>query len=302
MKVIGVEQVESILKKHQLTYQTSHSKKISPITRVDSIKNSAEGSLSWAKGDKTNSPFNGSILIAGEDFTRDASTDFCLIKVKNPKFAFSLLVYELFSHLTNTRFAQRAEDFSKLDIRISPTAHVFPGAVIGEGTSIGDHVLVGPGTVMAHCEVGAHSRIGANCTIGLPGFGYTRDANGIPLRFPHIGRVKIGSQVEIGSNTCIDRGSLGDTVIEDLAKIDNLVHIAHNVLIKRGAFVIANAMVAGSAEVGENAWISPSASVRNQLKVGKNAVAGLGAVVVKDVPADETVIGNPAKTYQKKKE
>jgi UDP-3-O-[3-hydroxymyristoyl] glucosamine N-acyltransferase len=142
-------------------------------------------------------------------------------------------------------------------------------------------------------------RIGANCSIGLPGFGYERDEDGRYWRFPHLGRVIIASDVEIGSNTCIDRGAIGDTIIERGVKIDNLVHIAHNVILKENVVVIANSMVAGSVTVDADAWISPSAAIKNKLSIGHGSVVGLGAVVIRDVAPHTTVIGNPARLLEK---
>jgi UDP-3-O-[3-hydroxymyristoyl] glucosamine N-acyltransferase len=127
-----------------------------------------------------------------------------------------------------------------------------------------------------------------------------KDASGRYQRFPHVGGVRIGADVEIGSNVCIDRGSIGDTVICDGARIDNLVHVAHNVVIGENAVVIANAMLGGSARVERDSWIAPSASIMNQASVGAGAVVGLGAVVLRDVAANTVVAGNPARELERK--
>jgi len=133
----------------------------------------------------------------------------------------------------------------------------------------------------------------------LSGFGYERDSGGRYWRFPHVGKVVIEADVEIGSNTCIDRGAIGETRIGRASKIDNLVHIAHNVTLAPNSIVIANAMLGGSVHVGEGAWIAPSASIMNQAHIGARAIVGLGAVVLKSVDADTTVVGNPAKPLVK---
>jgi UDP-3-O-[3-hydroxymyristoyl] glucosamine N-acyltransferase len=93
----------------------------------------------------------------------------------------------------------------------------------------------------------------------------------------------------------VDRGSLGNTIIERGAKIDNLVHIAHNVVVGEGAFVIAHAMVGGSTCLGARSWISPSAVLRDGIQIGAGSIVGLGAVVTKDVPPNETWTGAPAR-------
>jgi UDP-3-O-[3-hydroxymyristoyl] glucosamine N-acyltransferase len=169
------------------------------------------------------------------------------------------------------------------------------GVVIGSGVVLGDRVRIGPNTCIANTTVGANTSIGANCTIGLPGFGYEKDADGRYWRFPHVGRVEIGMDVEIGSNSCIDRGALGSTRIGRGVKVDNLVHIAHNVTIGENALIIANSMIGGSTQVGPRAWIAPSASIMNQLSIGADAVIGMGAVVVRNVGEAAVVMGNPAR-------
>jgi UDP-3-O-[3-hydroxymyristoyl] glucosamine N-acyltransferase len=104
----------------------------------------------------------------------------------------------------------------------------------------------------------------------------------------------IEDRVEIGSNASIDRGTLSNTIIGEGAKIDNLVHIAHNVHIGKHAAVIAHAMIGGSTEIGDYTWIAPSAALMNGLHIGRQATVGLGAVVTKDIPDYETWTGVPA--------
>ena len=184
---------------------------------------------------------------------------------------------------------------------LDPTACVDPTAHIGAFCSIGARCVIGPGTVIRpHVTIYDNVRIGANCrinsgtVIGADGFGYERNAIGELEKFPHIGGVIIGDEVEIGSNTSIDRGSLGDTKIESRSRIDNLVHISHNVVVGEDAAVIALSMLGGSVNVGKGAWIAPGAVIMNQITVGEHATVGLGAVVVKHVASHQTVMGSPA--------
>jgi UDP-3-O-[3-hydroxymyristoyl] glucosamine N-acyltransferase len=184
---------------------------------------------------------------------------------------------------------------------LDPTARIDPTAHIGAFCSIGAGCVIGPGTVIRpHVTIYDNVRIGANCrinsgtVIGADGFGYERNALGELEKFPHIGGVLIGDNVEIGSNTSIDRGSLGDTRIENGSRIDNLVHISHNVRVGEDAAVIALSMLGGSVDVGKGAWIAPGAVIMNQISVGEHATVGLGAVVVKHVASHQTVMGSPA--------
>jgi UDP-3-O-[3-hydroxymyristoyl] glucosamine N-acyltransferase len=179
---------------------------------------------------------------------------------------------------------------------IDPSAKLDPGVVIGRDVRIGARSIIGPNTVLANVTIGQDTVIGPNCSIGGEGFGFETDPeSGMVFKVPHFGHVVIGSRVEIFSNVCIARGSFDDTVVEDDVKIDNLVHIAHNCRIQRGAFVIANAMIAGSVTLGEGSWIAPSTSVLNGTTVGRYAMTGLGAVVVKSVDENTVVAGVPAK-------
>ena len=169
------------------------------------------------------------------------------------------------------------EEFSKVDPRIKYVQ------VVKSETVINDHVI-----------------IGSNCTIGGIGFGYEMNENGQYEQVPHIGNVVIGEKVEIGNNVCIDRAVMGSTTLDRSVKVDNLVHIAHGVHIQENSLIIAHAMIAGSVVVGKNSWIAPSASLKQKIKIGDNAVIGIGSVVLKDVEEGETVAGVPAKKIKDK--
>lgn len=237
--------------------------------------------------------FCGTLLIC-PDTVAEGHSAAIVVGSPHPKVAFSLVVDRFFPDLTRLAWPEA-------DVRIHPSASVSasaqlaPGVTIGAGCVIRERVLIGPNSCLANTTVHDDVVVGCNCSIGLPGFGYDRAPSGDWVRFPHVGRVVIESTVEIGSNVCIDRGALGETRIERGAKIDNLVHIAHNVVVGRGALVIANAMIAGSARIGANAWVAPSVSVLNQLDVGAGATLGIGAVVIRNVDPNATVVGNPAK-------
>lgn len=137
-------------------------------------------------------------------------------------------------------------------------------------------------------------RTGQHVVIGGEGFGFYKGQ-----RVPHIGGVTIGQDVEIGSGTCIDRGTLGDTIIGDRTKIDNLVHLAHNCVIGKDCMIVAHATICGSVIIEDGVWVGAGATILQKLRIGKGAVIGAGAVVTKDVPAGATVVGNPARILSK---
>lgn len=180
--------------------------------------------------------------------------------------------------------------------------NVFIGAnsYIGSNVTIGTNTKILPNVViMGNVIIGEECNIKSGVVIGQAGFGFEKDENGIPIHFPHLGRIVIGNNVYIGANTVIDRATLTSTIIGDHVKIDNLVHIAHNVIIGDYSYIIAGTILGGGVHIGKNCWIAPNVSIKQQLSIGDNALVGLGAVVLKNVDDNMIVVGNPAKILEK---
>lgn len=178
--------------------------------------------------------------------------------------------------------------------KIAENNRIGANVFISENSEIGSNISIGQNTVIKNATIGDNVKIGSNTTIGENGFGYSKLENGEIELFPHYGRVLIKEEVHIGNNTCIDRGSLSDTVINHGVKIDNLVHIAHNVQIGKNSLIIACSMIAGSVVIGENSWVAPSSAIRNAIAIGNNTTIGIGSTVTKSVADNETVLGSPA--------
>ena len=179
-----------------------------------------------------------------------------------------------------------------LGAKIGERCYIGPGCVVSERVEIGDDtVLYGRVFLYPGTRVGNRVLIHAGAVLGADGFGFEKQADGKWQKFPHLGGVVIGDDVEIGANSTIDRGTLEDTVIERGVKIDNLVHIAHNARIGADALVIAGAVICGGAKVGEGAWVAPQSCLREKVSVGAGATIGMGAVVNTDTPADATMVG-----------
>ncbi|MFN4083082.1 MAG: UDP-3-O-(3-hydroxymyristoyl)glucosamine N-acyltransferase [Bacteroidia bacterium] len=237
------------------------------------------------------------VIIEQEDI--DTSLNKIYIITKNPKLLFLRIVNNLTKRQVEPGIHSTAI-ISKGAV-ISPTAYIGPYCVIenveiGDNTIINSHCLIKDGT-----KIGKDVIIQSNVIIGTDGFGYSRNAENKLERFPHIGGVIIEDDVEIGSSTCIDKGSLGNTIIKKGCKFDNLVHIAHNVEIGENTIVTANAIIAGSSKIGNNCWIAPSVIIRDALNIGNNVTIGIGAVVTKDIPDNQTWTGNPAKSLEELK-
>lgn len=155
-----------------------------------------------------------------------------------------------------------------------------------------------------YVTIGRNCRIGPGVMIGFDGFGYEQDPYGLGTWVPkrHDCGVIIRDNVDIAANTCIDRGSWRDTVIGSGCKIDNLVHIAHNVVLEENCLVIAQAMLAGSVYVGRGAWIGPGARVNQRITIGERAFIGTGAVVTKNCKPNTVYAGVPAREIRPREE
>ena len=154
---------------------------------------------------------------------------------------------------------------------------IYPGVYIGPNVTINEGCIIGP-----------------NTCIGQPGFGYNTLDDGTREYRDHSQGVLLERDVHVGANTCIDQGRHRRTEIGAGTRIDNLVHIAHNVIIGKRCLIIAHTMLGGSVTIGDDAHIAPGSLIRDWRNVGADATSGLGAVVVKDIPAGETHAGNPA--------
>ncbi len=198
---------------------------------------------------------------------------------------------------------------------IAPSAEIGPQVVIGAKTRIGENVRIAPGcSIASEVSIGAgtvlHPRvtiyprvtIGRNCilhagaVIGADGFGFEMSA-GQYRKVPQVGTVEIGNDVEIGANTCIDRATLGSTVIGDGTKLDNMVHIAHNCRIGRHVVIAAQTGFAGGVSVGDYAIVGGQVGVGDKARIESKAIVGSGAGILtsKIVRAGEPVWGTPAR-------
>ena len=183
------------------------------------------------------------------------------------------------------------------NVKIGKNSIVGHNAIIESNVVIGENCIIGNNTLIKNSLIGKNVRILDGAIIGKKGFGFFPDTKK-NFRYPHIGIVIIGDNVEIGSNNTIDRGSLSNTVIGSNTFIDNQVHIAHNVKIGKNCIITAQVGFAGSSIIGNNVSIGGQAGISGHLIIGNNVQIGGGSGVVKNIPDNSRVMGYPAKNIR----
>jgi len=277
------------------------------ISGYSSIKKINDNKISWIKNKNY---FNENILLDKKNIILVINEE---VKVKNKYLSDKGLIIcddpkEVFFAILN-KFYYPVE----YKEYISPNSTVETSALgkniyIGHYSFIGKDVKIGDNVTIKHnvsiegiAEIGDNTIIHSGVRIGTDGFGYYQDKDGINIKVPHYGGVVIGRNVEIGANTCIDRGTLDDTLIGDNVKINNMCHIAHNVFIQENCMLTAGIVIAGSTTIRKNSYIAPGAIISNQLRIGENSLVGMGSVVVKNIEDKKVVVGVPARVIKENK-
>ncbi len=252
------------------------------------------------------------VILVGKDWTAEPAEGRAYIVCENPDFAFSK-VCQVF-----------APEQMKYEPGVHPTAFVHPSAKLGAGVHVGaqavidENAVIGDGTaICSSAYIGREVKIGKGCTIhpqvsvlhrcvlghkvilhsgvviGADGFGYTPGPMGL-VKIPQNGIVQIDDDVEIGANSTVDRARFGKTWIKSGVKIDNLVQVAHNVVIGEFSILVSQCGIAGSAELGMGVIIAAQAGVNGHITMGDGSrVAGMSGAE-KSVAPGETVLGLPA--------
>ena len=167
------------------------------------------------------------------------------------------------------------------------------GAVIGEAVTIGAETEIGANSSLSHCEIGGRCLLHPGVRIGQRGFGFDMSPEG-HLDVPQLGRVIVGNDVEIGANSCIDRGSGPDTVVGDGCKIDNLVQIGHNVRLGKGCVVVAQSGIAGSAHLEDFVVLAAQSGVAGHIRIAPGTQIAARSGAMRDTEPGAKLAGNPA--------
>jgi UDP-3-O-[3-hydroxymyristoyl] glucosamine N-acyltransferase len=285
------------------------------ITGVSGIKEAVEGDITFVANPKyfpLIEKTRASAIITGRDLK---STSRSVIRTDNPSLAFAQIVSLI------------------IPCEVARPKGIHPSAIIGKEVHLGKDITIGPYTVIednvsiqdktiiyAGCYVGHHSKIGSDTliypnvsirehvvigsrviihsgtVIGCDGFGFAT-IEGLHYKIPQVGTVEIDDDVEIGANVTIDRARFDKTIIGRGTKIDNLVQIAHNVVVGENSIIVAQAGISGSTTIGRGATLAGQAGLVGHITIGEGAVVAAQAGVTKSVPAHTTVSGYPAKPH-----
>jgi UDP-3-O-[3-hydroxymyristoyl] glucosamine N-acyltransferase len=184
------------------------------------------------------------------------------------------------------------------DVIIGDRVVLYPGVFVGPGSSIGDDtVLYANVTIYDHVTIGRQVIIHAGAVLGADGFGYVQGPDGRHHKIPQVGRVRVEDEVEIGANVCIDRATLGETLIRRGTKIDNLVHIAHNVEVGEDNLLLAQVGISGSCHLGTHVTLAGQVGLIDHVQIGDHATVIAQAGIAKDVEPRAIMSGTPALTH-----
>ncbi len=287
----------------------------SEITGVQSLEDAGPADVSFVEGrraEKRARETRAGCLLATPEFESEPGRT--IVRVQAPRAAFARVIRLL---LPPRRAAAGVDPLASVassaqlgeDVSVGPLAVIGANAAIGarsvvgatstigEGTILGQDCLLHPGvTLYPGVRIGNRAILHSGCVIGADGFGFAFE-NGRYEKFPQVGTVEIGDDVEIGANSCVDRGALGSTRIGDGTKLDNMVHIGHNCRIGRHVVIAAQTGLSGSVEVGDYAVIGGQVGIGDKARIESRAVLGSGCGVLtsKIVRSGQPVWGTPAR-------
>ena len=236
------------------------------------------------------------VIIATEEIKK--KTDVPIISSKNPRSDFDRIIMEFFSE---EEFKSGIHPSATLEHNVQLGKNVYVGAncYIAKDVIIGDNTKILSNTVIfGVTKIGKNCVISSNCTIGSEGFSFSFDETEF-IHFNHIGEISIGDNVWIGSNCTVEKSQLDQTIIDDHVKIDDLVHISHNVTIKKFSQITVGSIICGRARIGEGCWIAPNSVIDNGYEIGDNCFVGTSSLVRNNFPDNCVIIGSPAKILRK---
>ena len=237
---------------------------------------------------------NATIVLCPQDISLDKiNSSSSLILVKNPRLSFIKCMKKF---ATKNKTHEIHENTIIHTANIGKNVSIGPYCFIEKDVEIGDNCIIFSGVQIYNgTKIGNNVKISPSAVIGDANFGPQRDESMILETSDHLGGINIGNNVEIGSNTSILPGMLDDTVIDDGTKISSQVYIGSGMKIGKNCDITGQTFFGGMSILEDNVYVAPGSTIRNKVRIGKNAFVGMGSVVVNDILEDTTVIGNPAK-------
>ena len=285
------------------------------INALSKIEEARKGSLTFLANPKYTEYIystDASATIVSNDFQPTEKITTTLIKVKDPYSSFTTIL-ELFNSdkskkvgiskkseidkSSNVPKSSYVGHFTKIGKKSIIGEHciIEDQVYIGENVKIGDNSKIYPGTkILDDTIIGDNCIIHSNCSIGSDGFGFAPNDDGTYRKIPQTGNVIIGNDVEIGSNSTIDRATIGSTIISDGVKLDNQIQIAHNVEIGTNTAIAAQSGIAGSTKIGKNCMIGGQVGIIGHLKIGDNVKIQAQAGVTTNIDSNARITGTPA--------
>ena len=288
------------------------------IFNISKIEEGSKGSLTFLANPKYTEfiyTTKASAAIVSSDFEPTERIELTLIKVKDPYSSFTTILELFDKDLSKRKGISQLTDVDKSS-KISDSAFIGSFSSVGENSIIGEkciienqvfignNVKIGKGCLIyPGVKILDDTIIGQNCiihsstTIGSDGFGFAPNDDGSYKKIPQTGNVVIGDNVEIGSNSTIDRATLGSTIISNGVKLDNQIQVAHNVEIGENTAIAAQSGVAGSTKIGKNCMIGGQVGIIGHIKIGDNVKIQAQAGVTSNIESNSRVTGTPAISY-----
>lgn len=281
------------------------------ISGVSGIREAKEGDITFVANPKylpeLKSTRASAVIISKEI----EGSDITQLLVDRPYYAFARIMNHLYQKVPSPKGVS-SNAFICEGVRLGKDVSIYPLVYIGEDAEIGDNTIIYPGcyigerakigeqtmiypnvTIREDVSIGKSVIIHSGSVIGSDGFGYATH-EGRHYKIPQIGTVSIEDDVEIGANVTVDRAAMGKTVIKRGTKIDNLVQVAHNVVVGENCLLAAQAGIAGSAELGDHVTLAGQVGVVGHIKIGENVMAGAQSGISKGIKPGQIVSGSPA--------
>jgi UDP-3-O-[3-hydroxymyristoyl] glucosamine N-acyltransferase len=282
------------------------------------IEEGTQGALSFLSNPKYNHYLyntEASIVLVAKDFKPEQPVKATLVRVNDPYESLAKLM-SLYTSMkpVKTGISSTASISEKAEIgknvyigpfvviedgvTVGDNTRIYPHVTIGEGASIGNNCIIYPNVTIYHgCKVGNNCILHAGCVIGADGFGFAPTPTGYE-KIPQIGIVELEDDVEIGANTCVDRSTMGRTIIKKGVKLDNLIQVAHNVEVGENTVISAQTGIAGSSKIGSWCMIGGQSGISGHISLGNRVNLGAKAGVLGNIKEGHNIMGYPAFDYK----